>query len=427
MSPLDEELMSLVLEDSPTGRVDYWKIANSQKNLDDIPQDPKNPLNRAKVELGKLLFYETAMAIKPVHAQNKGTYSCSTCHIPNAGFKAGRIQGIADGGIGFGVNGESRRKMSNYAETEMDVQGIRPLSVVNVAYAAENTLWNGSFGYSGPNEGTEHRWTESVDEGLSNNKLGFQGLEAQNIQGIKTHRLSITKDMIESMGYKSMFDEAFPEMTEDERYSDFAMSLALSAYLRSLTADGAPFQQWLKGDRNALTESQKRGAIVMFGKGNCTQCHSSPGLNATKFFALGLNDLDRHATFNEGSLTKKKNFGRGGFTGKVNDLYKFKVPTLYNLKGSSFFFHGSSARSLEEVVEYKNAAKPENTNVHPDLIAADFKPLNLSAEEKKDLVEFLENGLYDDTIFKHVPQFVMSGNCFPNNDRLSQKEICGNE
>src|SRR5690606_41754742 len=68
------------------------------------------------------------------------------------------------------------------------VQGIRPLTVLNVAYSAKNTLWNGSFGSGHANEGFEHRFSEDVDGGLSLNNLGFDGLETQLIEGFDLHR-----------------------------------------------------------------------------------------------------------------------------------------------------------------------------------------------------------------------------------------------
>ncbi len=72
-------------------------------DYDNIPQDPRNALTPARVELGKLLFHETALATRPeLHLGNR-TYSCASCHHAKAGFQAGIIQGIAEGGIGFGL------------------------------------------------------------------------------------------------------------------------------------------------------------------------------------------------------------------------------------------------------------------------------------------------------------------------------------
>ncbi|MBK8557396.1 MAG: hypothetical protein IPL65_17270 [Lewinellaceae bacterium] len=73
------------------------------------------------------------------------TFSCSSCHIPAAGFRPNRMQGIADGAYGFGQNGEGRTKRLDYLDAEIDAQGARPLAVINTAYVT-NSMWNGSFG-----------------------------------------------------------------------------------------------------------------------------------------------------------------------------------------------------------------------------------------------------------------------------------------
>ncbi|MBV6442980.1 MAG: hypothetical protein EPGJADBJ_04708 [Saprospiraceae bacterium] len=103
-------------------------------------------------------------------------------------------------------------------------------------------------------------------------------------------------------------------------------------------------------------------------------------------------------------------------------MYKFKVPQLYNLKNTGFYFHGASKQSLREVVEYFNNGIPENPDVPAGQIAAQFRPLGLTGQEMTDLVEFLENGLYDPNLERYAPVQTLSGNCFPNNDPLSRVE-----
>ncbi len=104
-------------------------------------------------------------------------------------------------------------------------------------------------------------------------------------------------------------------------------------------------------------------------------------------------------------------------------MHKFKVPQLYNMKDIGFYFHGSSKRSLREVVEYFNDGIPENPNVPKSQITSLFHPLNLTEKEIDDLVEFLEDGLYDPDLKRYKPQQVLSGKCFPNNDLASQIDL----
>ena len=384
-----------------------------------IPQDPFNPLTREKAELGKLLFYETGLALAPMHASGEGTYSCSSCHVPTAGFRPGRPQGIADGGVGFGENGEGRVQNGNYSTDEPDVQGVRPLSMLNVAFVT-NPTWNGRFGSGGMNVGTEDLWTE--EKGTSINHLGFKGLESQNIEGLKLHRMVINKNVLDGLGYTPLFDEAFEEVPESERYTPQYASFAISAYLRTLLTNKAPFQNWLKGDKSAMSEQEKRGANLFFGKANCSTCHRGTSLNGDNFYALGVDDLYKTDAINT-NRDDPKNQGRGEFTGRVEDMYKFKVPQLYNLDDAPFYFHGASKLTLEAVVEYFDEATPENSDVPPIQISPGFQPLNLSNQEKRDLVSFLRNGLRDPDLDRYVPDAVLSGNCFPNNDPFSKIDL----
>ncbi len=101
----------------------------------------------------------------------------------------------------------------------------------------------------------------------------------------------------------------------------------------------------------------------------------------------------------------------------------FKVPQLYNLKNVDFYFHGASKSSLKDVVIYFNEAKPENPNIPITSITPYFHPLNLTEEEINDLVEFLENGLFDPDLERYAPSFIMSGNCFPDNDPIAQIDL----
>ena len=110
-------------------------------------------------------------------------------------------------------------------------------------------------------------------------------------------------------------------------------------------------------------------------------------------------------------------------TGAENDMRKYKVPQLYNLKDYKTFFHGSSKNSIEEVVEYKIKAVSENPDVENNELSGFFQPVSLSEEEKANLVDFLRNGLYDAGYQRHVPSSLPSGNCFPNNDFLSRIDL----
>lgn len=386
-------------------------------------QDPKNPVTKAKVDLGQLLFFETGLGLEPKYPVSKEAYSCSSCHVPSRGFTAGRFQGIADGALGFGVSGEGRRKNPLYTGAEVDAQGARPLAVINTTYIT-NALWAGSFGSFNVNEGTESVWHQ--DTLIEINFKGLMGLEANNARALVVHRQVINKNVTDSLGYTPMFDAAFPEFPESERYTRLTGAFAIAAYFRTILTNEAPFQNWLKGDLAAMTDQQKRGALLFFGKAGCVSCHNSPSLNSEPhlFFALGVkNQFQTANSVFRTDSHDRRNLGRGGFTYRKEDMNKFKVPQLYNLKDFGFYFHGSSKTSVREVVEYFNDGIPENQDIPITQITPLFTPLHLTQDEMNDLVEFLENGLYDPNLTRYAPEHILSGNCFPNNDPISQFDM----
>ena len=416
---LDQELESLVKQSASDGNLEYYIFPDSD-DLDNIPQDSaKNPLTPAKVELGMFLFHETGFAMASLKDEGRGTYSCATCHIAEAGFRPGNFQGIADGGKGFGLNGEDRVRDPNYIDSELDVQSARPLSMTNVAYV-KNTFWNGQFGSQGANVGTEAVW--DLREDTQRNHLGFEAIETQNFEGIESHRILITKDLIDLYGYTDLFDESFPNLTEEQKYSNYGGSLAISAYIRTILTNEAPFQNWLKGNRNALSFEEKKGGILFFGKANCSDCHYRTNLGSLEFLALGVTDMDQIPSYNT-DASDRRNKGRGGFTLKEEDNYKFKVPQLYNMSDAPFYFHGASKRSLDELIDYKNLAQTENPRVAQEILSEKFVPLNLSDDEKKYLKAFLEKSLRDPNLVRYKPSFVKSGFCFPNNDAQSRIDL----
>lgn len=403
------------------GSVDYFKLPDAE-DYSAIPQDPRNVLSADKIALGKMLFHETFIAQNAKEYSSAQTYSCASCHHVAAGFQSGLRQGIGDGGLGFGLAGEGRFKNPMYTGEMLDVQPIKSPSALNVAFQRV-MLWNGQFGATGPNLNTESQWIAETPK--SKNHLGFEGPETQAIAGLEVHRLKINKNILDDGKCLELFDKAFSNVPENERYSNINAGLAIAAYERTLLPTKAPFQKWLRGNANAMSEYQKKGAILFFDKARCYECHSGPALNDEKFHALGMEDLvgaDIHGALDV--ATKK---GRGGFTQNPEDDYKFKTPQLYNLKEARFFGHGSSFNSVKEVLEYKNAAIAENAKVPSKQLSEKFVSLGLTDREIDLLTVFVEEALNDPDLIRYVPEELPSGNCFPNADTQSKADMnCGN-
>ncbi len=415
---VDLDIKRLISNASPSGNYRYY-IVPTDSELSEFPQDSRNPLTPAKVELGKMLFYETSFATTAKFNSGMGTYSCSSCHIPEAGFRPGAPQGVADGGKGFGINGEGRLRKSDYKESDLDVQSARPFNLINVAYVT-NTFWNGQFGGGGVNKETEEVW--DLREDTERNKLGYAALETQNIEGVASHRFEYSPESIEQYGYRKMFDDAFPEVRDEQRYSLFTASLALSAFLRTINSSQAPFQKWLKGDLGAMTDQQKIGASLFFEKARCASCHYEPNLGSMEFHTLGVKDMYQRTSFNASS-DDRRNLGRGGFTLKDEDMFKFRVPPIYNMGDSPFYFHGASKLTLEQVIDYKIQATSENPNISDNLLSEKFKPIDITEEERAALLSFVTYALRDPNLIRFKPDAVLSGNCFPNNDYDSKVDL----
>jgi cytochrome c peroxidase len=416
---LDDELTNILNIASETGNASYF-IQPQSDDFDAIPQDPRNPLTEEKIALGKLLFHETGLALDPRDEQGMGTYSCASCHFAAAGFQAGRHQGIGEGGIGIGVSGEGREISPDYQIFNLDAQPIRTPSVINTAFQ-EVMLWNGQFGALGINQSTDYAWVGDVRE---NNNLGYSGVEVQAIAAIDVHKQAVEEDFILNNGYQELFAAAFPQIEELERYTDEYAGLAIAAYERTMFSNQAPFQRYLKGEINAMSEQEKRGAMVFFDKGKCGSCHNGPGLNSLAFYGLGMLDLfASELPVFKTPVDAPENRGRGGFTANPEDNYKFKVPQLYNLADSPFYGHGSSFYSIREVLEYKNNAISQNPEVPESQLAEEFVPLGLTDAELDDLEAFLTTALRDPDLARYAPESLPSGNCFPNADAVSVADL----
>jgi len=419
--PAVNNALQEAIESASFGLGNSFFALPSSSDLNAIPQDPNNELTPYKIALGKLLYHETGLAIDPKKPEGMHTYSCASCHHAAGGFQACVPQGISDGGVGFGINGEARVPNDNYMFDELDVQPIRTPSILNVAYQ-KNQLWNGQFGATALNQGTEDQWTEGTPKFV--NFLGYEGTEIQAIAGMEVHRLGIDPNFIESNpAYKQYFELAFPGVPDDVKYSLEYAGLAIAAFERTVMANQSPWQDYLRGETSAMSDQEKRGAALFLGKANCVSCHSGPSLNSMQFAALGFGDLDEVPGTYGVNPDDGAHLGRGGFTKNDEDNYKFKVPQLYNLTDSPFYGHGSTFNKVEDVVRYKNDAIAQNSEVPESQLDPSFIPLGLSEDEIKDLTAFIEISLHDDRLDRYVPDDLPTGNCFPNADAASSIDL----
>ena len=156
----------------------------------------------------------------------------------------------------------------------------------------------------------------------------MKGLKTQAIAALGVHRMDMDENICQALDYDHLFDKAFPDVPAEERYNKEHAGLAIAAYERTLLPNQSPFQLWLRGGLHAMTDQEKEGAALFFGKAGCVNCHSGPNLANMEFHALGMKDLfeNNELTYGAG-VDSDANLGRYSFTKSDADKYKFKVPT----------------------------------------------------------------------------------------------------
>lgn len=147
------------------------------------------------------------------------------------------------------------------------------------------------------------------------------------------------------------------------------LALALAAYERTVYSVDAPFDRFLAGDEAAISAPARRGLALFGGKAMCAECHTGVNFTDEAFHCLGLHGDP----------------GRGKVTGRSSDVGAFKTPSLRQVAHTAPYMHDGSQATLAEVVEYYD----RGGDPHPNLDAK-MKRLDLTVQEKADLVAFME-------------------------------------
>lgn len=190
------------------------------------------------------------------------------------------------------------------------------------------------------------------------------------------------------------FTEAVKRITEDKEYFNLFNRIyqtgpntenitnALAEFQRSLESGGsAPHDLWMNDtDTNALSISQQRGRDVFLSdEFKCFDCHFGPDFTGDEFRNIGLYD-------NVKLLDK----GRFDVTKDSNDIGKFKTPGLRNIALTAPYMHNGMFNTLEEVIDYYS--NPYDFVESPiNLDSLMVEPLNLTDQQKTDLVNFLHS------------------------------------
>lgn len=272
---------------------------------------PKTPQQEAKIELGKMLWFDPRLSLS-------GKVSCNTCHDLS----------------------------TNGADT-------KPLSI----------------GYAGRKGTVNSPTVFNAEKQIAQFWDGRAKTLAEQATGPITNPLemAMTPELAEGVirsipGYRPYFEKAFG--SKNPTFSEIAEALA--AFETTLTTPNAPFERYLKGDKNALTQQQIDG-LKLFRRSGCIRCHSGNLLGGTSFQKVG--SVRPYVTDNSSK-------GRMDVSGKPWDEMMFKVPTLLNVERTAPYFHDGAVKTLPD------AAK-KMADIQLDM--------NLSEKQVEEIVAFLES------------------------------------
>ena len=209
-----------------------------------------------------------------------------------------------------------------------------------------------------------------------------------------------------------------------------------------LTAANAPLDRFARGEWDAMTASQKRGALLFFGEAGCVGCHAVAG-NANEMFSdfrphrIGGPQLAPLFGVGTGNVIfdgpgENEDFGFEQTERNPALRYMFRTAPLRNLKVAPAFFHNGAFDTLEAAIAHHldveaslRSYDPAANGVPPDLAVGPFrsilaagidpllrKPVKLDEQERRDLVDFVSNALFDDRVLQFcllIPESVPSG------------------
>jgi cytochrome c peroxidase len=165
---------------------------------------------------------------------------------------------------------------------------------------------------------------------------------------------------------------------------------ALASYMRTIRSNESRVDYYRAGQTGMLSADEIAGFDIFRGKGQCAPCHGGPNFTDDRFHNTGVG-------FHNGSNATNPDDGRYTVTHDERDRAAFKTPTLREVARTAPYMHDGSLATLEDVVDFYSKGGNRNPN-------QDFRvrPLNLSADEKRQLVAFLKalNGRITDGVPK---------------------------
>ncbi len=316
-------------------------------------------IDPAQAKIGQLLFYDKVLS-------GNRNISCGTCHHHDLAGTDGLSLGIGEGGTGLGLKrlpGEGEHRIvkriprNSPALWNLGHRSIRTL-FHDGRLAVSDIYGNG---FDSPAE-------EWLPQGLDH-ILAAQALfpmtslaemagtpEENEIAGAVNDRVDavwpiVAQRIRATPGYPELFVEAFDHINDPAEITIVEIGNALGAFIASeWQSFDSPYDRYLAGETDALTDDQMRGMALFFGDANCASCHSGPLLSDQSFHALGL------PAFGPGRTRKfdplPRDLGRMGKSDDLADAYRFRTPALRNVALTAPYGHNGAYATLEGIVRH---------------------------------------------------------------------------
>lgn len=365
--------------------------------------------NRAQVELGRLLFFDKELS-------GNRNISCGTCHTPLFATGDGISLSIGQGGTGLGPARQpndadiiARNAPVIFNRNLVDVQFFdgrvqRHADGSLTTPAGQDLLPGVSDALAAVN------MFPATDRSEMRGRRGDAGNELaqradDDLRGIWSDLIARIVAIPE---YVDRLRAAYPEA---ESVSDFTFAHAANALAAfqtdAFSALDSRFDRYLDGDRLALSEQEKRGAILFFGEAGCAGCHGGPLLSDFEFHNRAIPQLGPGKGDGPGGLF---DFGRGRETGRPADRFQFRTPPLRNVAVSGPWFHDGAIADLEAAVRHELDCVSSARAYDPGQLAPGFaalyqadqmeeilaaidpleaEPVSLRDDQTADLVAFL--------------------------------------
>jgi cytochrome c peroxidase len=260
-----------------------------------IPSD--NPMSPEKVALGRRLFYDADLS-------RDGTTSCGTCHEQHRAFTEGNASHPGVGGV------PGRRNV---------------MALANAAYFTPLT-------WADPRQHSLEEQMLVPLQGTHPVEMGMAGEDAE-----------LATRLGADPCYRQMFADAFPETKG--RIDVAAMGKALASFERTLISYDAPYDQFRRGDRGALSDQARRG-MALFSSLHCDACHAGVNFTDLKFHNIGLYDQDGKGAY------PARDHGLIEITQKSSDEGAVRTPSLRNVALTGPYMHDGSVKSLANAIRH---------------------------------------------------------------------------